>query len=80
MELDFERASRELIRAIRGERSQVALSRRLGYRSNVVYMWESGRRWPTAAETLRAASLCRLDVRGAAAAGQRRAVAISPGA
>jgi DNA-binding phage protein len=65
MELDFERASRELIRAIRGERSQVALSRRLGYRSNVVYMWESGRRWPTAAETLRAASLCRIDVRGA---------------
>ena len=38
----------ELIRHLRGERSQVALSRRLHYRSNVVYLWEAGRKWPTA--------------------------------
>jgi transcriptional regulator with XRE-family HTH domain len=44
----------ELLRALRGSRSQVAWSRRLGYRSNVAYTWEKGRRWPTAAETLRA--------------------------
>lgn len=64
MALDFEQAARELIRAIRGRRSQVATSRRLGYRSNVLYMWEAGRRWPTAAEALRAAEVCRIDVRG----------------
>ena len=39
----------ELIRALRGRRSQTALSRRLRYRSNVVYLWESGRRAPTPA-------------------------------
>jgi transcriptional regulator with XRE-family HTH domain len=36
----------ELLRALRGRRSQVAVSRRLGYRSNVAYAWEAGRRFP----------------------------------
>lgn len=63
--LDYEQAARELVRAIRGRRSQVALSRRLGYRSNVLYMWESGRRWPTATEAFRAARACRIDLRAA---------------
>lgn len=67
MELDYVRAARELLRAMRGSRSQVALARRLGYRSNVVYMWESGRRWPTAAETFRVAAACRIDVPAALA-------------
>lgn len=49
MELDFERLASDFIRRLRGSRSQTALSRRLGYRTNVVYGWESGRRWPTAA-------------------------------
>ena len=52
--MDAEVVARQLIRAIRAHRSQVQLSRRLGYASNVVYAWEAGRRWPTAAETLRA--------------------------
>ena len=39
---------------LRGSRSQVAWSRRLGYASNVAYPWESGRRQPNASETLRA--------------------------
>lgn len=43
----------ELVRALRGRRSQTALSRRLGYRSNVVYLWESGRRAPSASELFR---------------------------
>ena len=47
--MDFEILASELIRALRGRRSQTAFSRRLGYRSNVVYAWESGRAWPTAA-------------------------------
>ncbi len=45
----------EFLRALRGSRSQRAFSRRLGYRTNVAYAWESGRSYPTAAETLRAA-------------------------
>src|SRR5687767_7908210 len=44
---------RELVRALRGDRSQTALSRRLGYRSNVLYTWESGRREPSASELFR---------------------------
>jgi transcriptional regulator with XRE-family HTH domain len=55
----------ELLKALRGKRSQVQWSRRLGYRSNVAYAWESGRRWPTAAETLRAAERDGIDVAAA---------------
>ncbi len=43
----------QLVRALRGKRSQTALSRRLGYRSNVLYTWESGRREPSASELFR---------------------------
>jgi transcriptional regulator with XRE-family HTH domain len=59
-----ERAAQELLRAIRGEISQVALSRRLGYRSNVVASWEGGHRFPGLDETLRAAELRHIDVKG----------------
>jgi transcriptional regulator with XRE-family HTH domain len=52
--MDFEQIAREFLVCLRGKRSQVAWSRRLGYRSNVAYAWEAGRRWPTAAETFRA--------------------------
>jgi transcriptional regulator with XRE-family HTH domain len=43
----------ELIRALRGRRSQAALSRRLGYTTNVLYGWESGRRSPSAVDFFR---------------------------
>lgn len=56
--MDFERLASELLRALRGKRSQVAFSRRLGFKSNVAYAWESGRRFPTAAEAMRAATRC----------------------
>jgi transcriptional regulator with XRE-family HTH domain len=55
-------ATRELARALRGHRSQVAFSRRLGYRSNVAADWESGRRSPTAAVVLRAMERVGVDV------------------
>lgn len=58
----MELAARQLIRAIRGSRSQIAFCRRLGYRSNVATDWESGRRFPDAAETLRAAGVAGIDV------------------
>ena len=61
-ELDVERIARDLLTALRGKRSQTAWSRRLGYRSNVAYAWESGRRWPTAAETLRACRRTHIDL------------------
>ncbi len=48
--MNYETLSSELIRALRGKRSQTAFSKRLGYRSNVAYAWESGRAWPTAVD------------------------------
>jgi transcriptional regulator with XRE-family HTH domain len=47
--LGYEALAIELVRALRGRRSQRAFSRRLGYSSNVAQRWESGECWPTAA-------------------------------
>ena len=44
--------TQQLVRHLRGHRSQRALSRRLQYTTNVVYLWESGRRVPTASSFL----------------------------
>jgi len=61
----LEEVARQLVRAVRGGRSQEAFSRRLGYRSNPVADWEAGRRFPVAAEFLRACSLAQIDVAAA---------------
>lgn len=63
--MDYELLARQVLRELRGARSQTAFSRRLGYSSNVAYAWESGRRFPTAAELLAAATRLGIDVRGA---------------
>lgn len=60
--MDYESLAKELIRALRGRRSQTAFSRRLGFRTNVLYTWETGRRWPTAATFLLAARRAGVDV------------------
>jgi transcriptional regulator with XRE-family HTH domain len=60
-----ERTASEFLRAIRGERSQVAFSRRLGYRGNPITDWERGARFPTAEEALRAAARANLGVEAA---------------
>lgn len=60
--IDWRRAASQVLHALRGRRSQVAFSRRLGYRSNVACDWEAGRRFPTAAEALRACSRSGVDV------------------
>ncbi len=60
----MERAASEVLRAIRGRRSQAVFARRLGYRGNPITDWERGERFPTAEETLRAASLSQVDVTG----------------
>jgi hypothetical protein len=51
---DAELVAADLIRGLRGRRSRAAFSKRLGYRSNVVYRWETGHSWPTADELLQA--------------------------
>lgn len=52
----MEEASSQLLRALRGKRSQLAFARRLGFRANPITDWEHGRRYPTARETLQAAA------------------------
>jgi transcriptional regulator with XRE-family HTH domain len=47
------RLAADWLRALRGRRSQVAFSRRFGYRSNIAYRWESGRCFPSASGTLK---------------------------
>jgi hypothetical protein len=47
--LDYRRIAAELIRALRGKRSQTALSRRLGYKTNILYIWEAQKGAPTGA-------------------------------
>lgn len=62
--MDHATVAAELVRALRGRRSQTALSRRLGYKSNVVYRWEAGRAWPTAAAFFAAARRVGVDLPG----------------
>ena len=64
---NYEALASELLRALRGERSQSAFARRLGYKSNIVYSWEAGRAFPTASRALRAAQRTGVDVRAALA-------------
>ena len=47
--MDHAKLASELLKALRGRRSQSAFSRWLGYSSNVQYLWESGRAFPRAA-------------------------------
>jgi DNA-binding phage protein len=47
--VDYEQLAAQLIRAVRGRRSQLQASRLLGARSNIVHNWEAGRAFPTAA-------------------------------
>src|SRR5262245_38565613 len=48
--MDYEAVARELVRALRGKRSQTAVGRRMRRRSNVMHAWERGHRFPSAAD------------------------------
>jgi DNA-binding phage protein len=72
----FERVARELMRSLRGRRSQVALSRRMGYRTNVAYAWEAGRDYPTALRFFEVAERVGVDVGEALARFYRRRPAV----
>jgi DNA-binding transcriptional ArsR family regulator len=61
-ETDYEVIARELVRALRGRRSQTSFSARLAYRSNIVHRWEAGQCWPTAADFLGICAKLRIDV------------------
>lgn len=50
--MQWQLAARQLLKALRGKRSQAAFSKRLGYSSNVACDWEAGRRFPSATQTL----------------------------
>ncbi|MDH5675130.1 MAG: DUF4423 domain-containing protein [Myxococcales bacterium] len=61
----MERVARQVLRALRGKRSQRAFARRLGFRGNPMTDWEHGRRFPTAREALRVAAIAGKDPRTA---------------
>jgi len=49
---DYEVIASELIRSLRGKRSQAAFSRKLGYKSNIVNRWEAREAFPSASTFL----------------------------
>lgn len=67
IDLDLDVLAGELLRAFRGKRSQRAFSRRLGYRTNIAYTWESRRSFPTAAGALAVAERAGVDTTAAIA-------------
>lgn len=62
MILDFQQVVAEWVRALRGRRSQLALSRRLRFRTNVVYSWERRRRHPSIGQVLMLAQRVGVDL------------------
>ena len=63
--VDWRAAAAELLRALRGARSQVAFARRLGFRSNVPAAWEGGHRCPDAPTLLRVCAKIGVDAEAA---------------
>jgi transcriptional regulator with XRE-family HTH domain len=61
----YDAVSRQFLRAVRGKRSQVAFSRRLGFSSNVAAEWESGRRVPRVTTVFDACLRSGIDIDGA---------------
>lgn len=62
LHMNFEQLSAELLRALRGKRSQQAMCRKLGAKSNVCHQWERGHSFPSAARTLQVAAKVGVDV------------------
>lgn len=65
LDVNYGALGQELIRAMRGAHSQVAVSRWLGYTTNAVYRWESGQDAPTAAQFFNFAQRCKVDLASA---------------
>jgi DNA-binding transcriptional regulator YiaG len=60
---DHTQLTTDILRVLRGKRSRAQFSRVLGYKSNVVFDWESGRRAPSALSILRALQRTGHDLR-----------------
>ena len=52
MPVDYDIIASELLRALRGRRSQRGFSALFGFRTNVAYRWEAGLRYPTITQLL----------------------------
>jgi len=63
--MDHAKLASELLKSMRGRRSQSAFSRWLGYSSNVQYLWESGRAFPRASRFFEIAERTGHPARGA---------------
>jgi len=50
--MEYDQIAAELIRSLRGRRSQAAFSRKLGYKSNIVNRWEALEAFPSASTFL----------------------------
>lgn len=62
--IDYHLVSVELLRELRGRRSQTSLSRRIGYKSNIVHRWESQQCWPAAFQFMKVCQQLGKDVQG----------------
>lgn len=79
---DYEALAADFLRAVRAHRSQKAVSMRLGFKSNVVYRWESRRTSPHAHHVFKLLRLVGCDVHAAVrrfdAPGAERLKGVSP--
>jgi hypothetical protein len=63
--MDFDLVARELVRAVRGKRSQTAVNRRLGYAFNQVHRWERGQTRVKWSDFVALCAACRVDLKAA---------------
>lgn len=63
--MDMTALAQELLRALRGSRTQQAFAKRLNCAESVVYSWECGRRQPSASRFLDIVRVAGVDVRAA---------------
>jgi transcriptional regulator with XRE-family HTH domain len=60
--MNYDALTSELVRALRGRRSQGAINRKLGRSSNAVHAWEHGSRSPRASDFFKLGRLAGVDV------------------
>ena len=61
--MDYQKATEQIILTLRDKRSQMHLSRNLGFSFNQVYRWESGRTLIDWADFQRLAAACKVDLK-----------------
>lgn len=61
MNFDFQIMANGIVKCLRGAQTQMALSRKLGYKFNQVHRWETGITFPYWSDYIRVAKECRVD-------------------